>query len=207
MGVYEQNRYRFLQVEIRLIQAAVRSGKPVLGVCLGSQLLAAALGGSVTRGPQKEIGWFPVTLTPEAARTAAWRTVPARFTALHWHGDVFTLPSGAVPLASSELTRHQAFAYGGAAWGILFHLEVSEAFVAGTVSTFGDELRETGLGGQQVIGEARRFLPELGVMARAVFGRWAALVNQSVAASESRHRRESCASGRSRRSRLRPGHS
>jgi GMP synthase (glutamine-hydrolysing) len=179
MGVYEQDRYPFLRDEIRLIQAAVPSGKPVLGVCLGSQLLAAALGGCVTRGPRKEIGWFPVTLTPEAVHTAAWRTVPTRFTALHWHGDVFTLPAGAVPLASSDLTRHQAFAYGPAAWGVLFHLEVTESTVAGMVSTFGDELREAAVDGQRILAEAGRFVPGLGVVARTLFGGWADLVRQA----------------------------
>jgi len=68
MGVYEQDQYPFLKEEIRLIQQALQADKPVLGVCLGSQLLAAALGAPVTRGPRKEIGWFPVTLTPAAHR-------------------------------------------------------------------------------------------------------------------------------------------
>lgn len=180
MGVYEQDEYPFLKDEIRLIRQALRADKPVLGICLGSQLLAAALGASVTRGPRKEIGWFPVTLTPAAEGQALWRAVPPRFTALHWHGDVFALPAGAVPLASSELTAHQAFAYGRAAFGILFHLEVTEAIIAGMVADFADELRDAGADGRQIIAQAGRFLPELSSIGRTVFEGWAALVKQGV---------------------------
>ena len=178
MGVYEQDQYPFLKDEIRLIRQAVRAGKPVLGVCLGSQLLAAALGAPVTRGPRKEIGWFPVTLTPAAAQLAPWRAAPPRFTAFHWHGDVFALPAGAVPLAASELTAHQAFAYGPAAWGILFHLEVTEAIIAGMVASFADELRDAGVDGRELIAQAGRFLPELSAIGRTIFEGWAGLVKK-----------------------------
>jgi GMP synthase (glutamine-hydrolysing) len=173
MGVYEHQAYPFLRDEIRLIEQALRADKPVLGVCLGSQLLAAALGAPVTPGPRKEIGWFPVTLTPEAAQLPAWRAVPSRFTAWHWHGDVFTLPSGATSLAASELTACQAFAFGRAAVGILFHLEVTEPMIAEMVATFADELREVGVQGPQLVAAGRRFLPELGAIARTIFGGWA----------------------------------
>lgn len=185
MGVYEQDQYPFLKDEIRLIQQAVRAGKPVLGVCLGSQLLAAALGAPVTRGPRKEIGWFPVTLTPVAAQLAPWRAAPPRFTALHWHGDVFALPAGAVSLAASELTAHQAFAYGPAAWGILFHLEVTEAIIAGMVANFAGELCDAGVNGRQLITQAGRLLPEFSAIGRTIFEGWASLVKGSPAPGRS----------------------
>lgn len=173
MGVYEQARYPFLTAEIRLIEQALRLDKPVLGVCLGSQLLASALGAPVTRGPRQEIGWFPVTLTPEAAGLAAWQQVPSSFTALHWHGDVFTLPAGAVPLASSALTPCQGFAYGPSALGILFHLEVTNEIVAGMVATFAEELRGAGVDGRQILADTPRWLPALGAVGRTVFDAWA----------------------------------
>jgi GMP synthase (glutamine-hydrolysing) len=180
MGVYEQDAYPFLRDEICLVEQALRADKPVLGVCLGSQLLAAALGAPVTRGPRKEIGWFPVTLTPAAAQLPSWRAVPSRFTAWHWHGDVFALPSGAMPLASSELTAHQAFAFGRAALGILFHLEVTEAIIAGMVVNLADELREAGVQGPQLVAQGWRFLPELSAIAQTIFGGWAGSVKQST---------------------------
>jgi GMP synthase (glutamine-hydrolysing) len=178
MGVYEQDRYPFLLDEIRLIQQAVQADKPVLGVCLGSQLLAAVLGARVTRGLRREIGWFPVTLTAAATQLPPWDALPPRFTAWHWHGDVFALPDGAVPLASSELTAHQAFAYGRAALGILFHLEVTEAIIAKMITDFADELREAGVDGQQLIAQAGRCLPELSAIGWTVFEGWASLVRQ-----------------------------
>jgi GMP synthase-like glutamine amidotransferase len=176
MGVYEQDQHPFLTDEIHLLQDAVRRDVPVLGVCLGSQLLAAALGAPVTPGPRKEIGWFPVTLSSQARERDPWRVLPRIFTALHWHGDVFALPNGAVTLASSGLTTHQAFQYGPAAFGILFHLEITEAILAGMVATFAEELRHAGIDGREIISQAANFLPELNVLGRALFLNWAGLV-------------------------------
>jgi GMP synthase (glutamine-hydrolysing) len=107
---------------------------------------------------------------------APWRTVSLQFTALHWHGDVFALPAGAVPLASSELTRHQGFLYGRSAWGILFHLEATAATLAGMVDSFADELGHAGIEGRRILAESERRLPELSAIAREVFGAWAGLL-------------------------------
>src|ERR1044071_2811525 len=89
MGVYEQAEYPFLSDEIRLIESALTSEKPVLGVCLGSQLLATALGATVRKGEKKEIGWRAVTLNRAATRDGLWQAVASPFMAYHWHGDVF----------------------------------------------------------------------------------------------------------------------
>lgn len=102
MGVYEQDRYPFLSEEIRLIETALKQEKPLLGVCLGSQLLAAALGVKVTKGRKKEIGWHPVNLTDAATTDPLWGGVKSPFVAYHWHGDTFELPRAAVSLASSN---------------------------------------------------------------------------------------------------------
>src|SRR5262249_22554762 len=111
MGVYEADRYPFLRQEMALIERAVGDGKPVLGVCLGSQLLAAALGADVYKGPQKEIGWYPITLSEAGARDRLLAGVPRTFIGYSWHGDVFAVPPGATGLASSELTACQAFRF------------------------------------------------------------------------------------------------
>ncbi|HKC60150.1 MAG TPA: type 1 glutamine amidotransferase, partial [Myxococcales bacterium] len=92
MGVYEADRHPYLREEMRLLEAAVREGLPVLGICLGSQLLAAARGGSVVKAPRKEIGWFEVDLLPGATDDALFAGAPASFAAFHWHGDAFALP-------------------------------------------------------------------------------------------------------------------
>lgn len=173
MGVYEQDRHPFLRAEMRLIEQALKSGKPVLGVCLGSQLIAAALGAPVRKGLRKEIGWHLVRLTTQAASDPLFGAVPRQFTGFHWHGDVFDLPAGADWLASSDLTEFQAFRY-GSAWGLLFHLEVREPLIAGMVHAFAGELAEAGVDGAGIIDAAAANLPGLRAVSATVFDAWAA---------------------------------
>jgi GMP synthase (glutamine-hydrolysing) len=173
MSVYEQDHYPYLRQELKLIETALGSRTPLLGVCLGSQLLAAALGSQITKGTQKEIGWHPVELTQAGQNDPLWADVPATFTAYHWHGDVFDLPHGAHRLASSTLTAHQAFRYGPNAYGLLFHMEVTEPIMRRMVATFSDELHETGQSGDGLIHLAAQHLPELQSIGDRVFRRWA----------------------------------
>ncbi len=124
MGVYELEAHPFLAYEIDLIRRQLESGQPILGVCLGAQLLAAAAGGTVYPGVHgKEIGWGPVELTNAGAIDPLWSGFPRRFTTFHWHGDTFDLPPGAEVLAR---TSHypQAFRLGPRAYGVQFHPEV-----------------------------------------------------------------------------------
>jgi GMP synthase (glutamine-hydrolysing) len=178
MGVYEQDRYPFLRAEIRLIESALKEEKPVLGVCLGSQLLAAVLGAEVKKGKRKEIGWHPVTLTESVAADPLWTGVETWFTAYHWHGDVFDLPPGAVHLASSDLTACQAFRYGQNAYGLLFHIEVTEKIIEEMVSTFADELQQEQIDGREILEKAGAYLPELRKIGDTVFQRWASLAEE-----------------------------
>ncbi|MFO1515077.1 MAG: DUF488 family protein [Verrucomicrobiota bacterium] len=183
MGVYEQDQFPFLRREIRLIQDAVNRQRPVLGVCLGSQLLAAALGASVTPGQRKEIGWHPVTLSRAAARDSLLHDLPESFTAFHWHGDVFQLPAKATSLAWSNLTEHQAFHFGESAYGFLFHLEVTEPLVKRMTRIFRAEMRQAGVSAESVLTGVPQHLLRLQDIGRAVFGRWAALVNGQSSAT------------------------
>ncbi len=169
-SVYEQDRHSFLRGELRLIEQALKAGKPILGVCLGSQLLAAALGARVYAGQQKEIGWRPVTLVADPL----WQGLPSKLMAFHWHGDVFDLPAGATALASSELTACQAFRYGPDAVGLLFHLEVTGSMIAGMVATFADELRRAGVDGAAILAGAREHLTTMQRAGDKVFAGWAA---------------------------------
>lgn len=176
MGVYEEDRYPFLCEEIRLIEQAVKEDKAVLGVCLGSQLLAKALGARVTKGKKKEIGWYPVSLAEGATKDRLWTGVERSFTAYHWHGDVFELPRGAELLASSALTPYQAFRYGDRAYGFLFHMEVTEKIITEMVRTFQGELKQEKLDGRRIIEMAANHLPNLQSIGKVVFSRWANLV-------------------------------
>jgi GMP synthase (glutamine-hydrolysing) len=175
MGVYEADRHPRLREEIAMLERAVAAGKPVLGICLGSQLLAAALGARVYRGQRKELGWLDVTLRPAAREDPLLSTAPSRFRALHWHGDVFDLPAGAQHLASSEQTLHQAFAR-GRAWGLLFHLEAPPAQVSAMAHAFPEELAEAGTSADALIAATQRFAADAARLGSAVFDRWADLL-------------------------------
>lgn len=183
MGMYEHPRFPFLLDEMRLIEDAIREEKPVLGICLGSQLLAGTLGAAVTKGTQKEIGWFPVRLLESARMDKLWADVDNSFTAYHWHGDIFDLPQGATVLASSDQTECQVFCYGDNAYGFLFHLEVTERIVQEMVEAFADELEEARIDGRQMIRKASEHLPRLHRIGDVVFRRWANLVAAGTSAS------------------------
>jgi len=175
MGVYETVRFPHLSDEIALIRNALARGIPVLGVCLGSQLLALALGARVEPGV-KEIGWFPVQTTPEAGADPLFEGMGPSFTPFHWHGDRFDLPPGAVSLARSERTACQAFRHGRSAYGLLFHAEMSESMVLGMVETFADELEAAGEDRAAILARAATAVPEMRRAGRKLFGRWAAFL-------------------------------
>ncbi len=142
MGVYDESVYSWLASEKRFIGEAVAAGKTVLGICLGAQLLAVALGGAVRRNAHKEIGWFPVRLVPAAEGIPAFARLPRSFTAFHWHGDTFGIPPGAVRTAESDACAAQAFAYNERVIGLQFHLESTAESVGALVRNCGEELVE-----------------------------------------------------------------
>jgi GMP synthase (glutamine-hydrolysing) len=179
MGVGDRDTRPHLRAELRLIEDALRRGVPTLGICLGSQLLASVLGAAVRRGPRKEIGWFPVQWMAGALDDPLAGPVAAEpLTAFHWHGDVFDLPASATPLARSAMTAHQGYRWdggGAAAYGLLFHLEVTPALVAGMTTAFREELAAEGLDGDRLTAGAHRHEAPLTRVARQLFGGWAAL--------------------------------
>lgn len=180
MGVYETERYPHLGQEINLIKEAIRERVPVLGICLGSQLLAAALGARVRPGPGKELGWHAVELSPQAADDELFRGVPRAFEPFHWHGDVFDLPTGAVPLARSALTELQAFRFGADAYGFLFHLEATAPQVAAMTTAFAAELEDAKVDGAAIVGKSRHALKRLEPVTTQVFGRWIEMITTRV---------------------------
>jgi GMP synthase (glutamine-hydrolysing) len=135
MNVAEADRKPHLRTEIALLEDALHRGQPVLGVCLGSQLLAAAAGASVHRARTPEIGWREVELCSAAAADRVVGALPRRFTAYQWHSYAFEIPFGAVELARNEVCP-QAFRIGETAWGVQFHPEVTEEILAGWFASF-----------------------------------------------------------------------
>lgn len=172
-SVYQLDRYPYLREEMALIESALKEDRPVLGVCLGSQLLAATLGATVRRGPSKEIGWFPVTLGDAARDDRLMSGLPPTFVACHWHGDVFDLPAGAVALASSEKTPVQAYRYGAKAYGILFHAEMTHEIIDALMSEFGEGLKRVGIDDDAILSQTEAHLPALVKIGNAMFSRWA----------------------------------
>jgi GMP synthase (glutamine-hydrolysing) len=181
MAAYQADRYPFLRDEMVLIEQAVTEELPVLGVCLGAQIVAAALGAKVTRNPAgKEIGWYPVTLSDAAVEDRLWRGVAKTITPFHWHGDIFELPAGAVSLASSEKTPCQAFRYGNSVYALQFHIEVTPESVAAMAAEWPRELEKEKISAAEMIGAAAGHVPELELLSDAIFGRWAGPIQKTL---------------------------
>ena len=179
MGAYEDAAHPWLAAEKRLIREAVGADVPVWGVCLGAQLLAAALGARVYRGDRPEVGLLPVDLAPGAAADPVFEAAPSRFATLQWHGDSFDLPAGATLLASSPAYPNQAFRI-GRSYGLQFHLEVSLGLATewGGVPAYAESL-ETTLGPgalDRLLADVADHEPETVPLARDLFGRWLELV-------------------------------
>jgi GMP synthase (glutamine-hydrolysing) len=124
IGIYEIDRYPFIKNELATIEAAVKKGVPVIGICLGCQALAAVLAARVYPGKQKELGWDEMSLTKEGKASPLAAIDGVRV--LNWHGDTFDLPVGATRLASSEITANQAFTYGPKVLALQFHVELPQ---------------------------------------------------------------------------------
>jgi GMP synthase-like glutamine amidotransferase len=142
MNVHEHEAYPWLLNEKAFIKEAIARGTFVLGVCLGAQLAADVLGGRVTANSEKEIGWFQVALTDEAVRSPFFSGFPTGFVPLHWHGDTFSIPPGAVRLAQSEACANQAFQFEDHVIGLQFHLDYSSESIEKMIRHCGHELAD-----------------------------------------------------------------
>ena len=129
MNIYEYDTHPWLRSEKELIRAAIDAGKRVLGICLGSQLIADVLGGQVTRNAHTEIGWYPVQLSTSGQDSKLLADFPQTLDVFHWHGDTFAIPPSAQHLATSEACSNQAFSYGERVIGLQFHPEVTASNV------------------------------------------------------------------------------
>jgi GMP synthase (glutamine-hydrolysing) len=172
IGAYEEDRYPFLADTLAILEGRLAAGRPTLGICLGAQLMARALGARVYPGPAKEIGWAPLTLT-EAGRASVLAPL-AQTPVLHWHGDTFDLPAGASLLASTEICPNQAFARGPNILGLQFHGETDGAGIESWLIGHACELAAAGIDPRVIRAESRRCGPVLAAAARHVFADWLA---------------------------------
>lgn len=137
MSVNDEERYPWLVKEKQFIRNAIALGRPVLGICLGAQLIASALGSRVYRNATPEIGWFPVQAVADELPTFDF---PPAAEVFHWHGETFDLPPGAIHLARSAACEHQAFQWGNSVIGLQFHLETTPQSACDLVAHCADEL-------------------------------------------------------------------
>lgn len=179
IGVYEQASYPFLTAEIALLRQRLARQQPTLGICLGAQLMAAALGAKVYPGPSgKEIGWMPV-FAPDGAGTdnPLQPLFQPGLQVLHWHGDTFDLPAGARLLASSALYPHQAFAVGQHALALQFHPEVQAQALQRWYVGHACELAQAGISVAALREQSAHYAPLLEKQAALMWRQWLAEVS------------------------------
>ncbi|HOS41794.1 MAG TPA: type 1 glutamine amidotransferase [Spirochaetota bacterium] len=140
MGVYDESEHPWLRDETRFIERAIAQGKTVIGICLGAQLIASSLGARVFRNEHREIGWFDITRTDEAAGHLIGTLFPERITAFHWHGDTFDIPRDAVRLAGSDACPNQAFAFGDRVLALQCHIESTAESIESLLVNCANEL-------------------------------------------------------------------
>ncbi|WP_183061676.1 type 1 glutamine amidotransferase [Motilibacter peucedani] len=173
MAAYSDEGFASRTAELALLEDALDRSVPVLGICLGAQLLAVASGGSAVPGHGLEVGWGDVELTEAAASDELLGSLPTRLRTLHWHGDTVVLPPQAAHLARSAAYENQAFRVGAAAWGLQPHLELDRAGVDAFCTEFADEA--PGPLGEEIRERAPEAVAALAGVAEVVFGRFAAL--------------------------------
>jgi GMP synthase (glutamine-hydrolysing) len=180
MSVYEDHWFPHLTTEMKLIEDAMQRNLPVLGICLGAQLIAKTLGADVYRNKQKEIGWYDLYITPEAHESILISLSPTE-KVFQWHGDTFDIPAGAVHLAASPLCVNQAFRYGERVYGLQFHLEVDEAMILRwlNVPENRHEIAKlhNGKDPDQIHGATARHIERLHQVSDQTFGKFISLFN------------------------------
>jgi GMP synthase (glutamine-hydrolysing) len=170
IGVYETNAYPFIGAEIAAVAARLHAGKPTLGICLGAQMMAAALGARVAPGPAKEIGWAPLTLS-EAGQKSVLAPLGAS-PVLHWHGDNCELPTASQSLASTAHCPVQAFTRSPAQLALQFHLETEPARFETWLVGHTVELNKAGLDPRDLREQARTVGPAVREIGRSVLAAW-----------------------------------
>lgn len=153
MNVYEEADYPFLRWEEGFLRIAIKEEIPILGICLGAQLLAKACGAKVNKAREKEIGWYEVNLTDKGTRDPLFSALPGKLEVFQWHEDTFDIPAGAVHLAGSRLCPKQAFGFGKNAYGLQFHIEVSPHMIKDWICEYMKE-GETGFDPRNMLIEA-----------------------------------------------------
>jgi GMP synthase-like glutamine amidotransferase len=168
MSVNDEARYPWLRDEKRFIAKAIDAGTTVIGICLGAQLIASALGSRVYANPQPEIGWFPVEKIVKGDVAGMAAALPSSMEAFHWHGETFDVPRGARLIARSEACENQAFTISRNVVGLQFHLETTREAAAGMIAECGSDLvpGKYVQSAEEILSSAERFDKINALMAR-----------------------------------------
>lgn len=166
MGIYDYEENPWLRDEKAFIKQAVEAGKPILGICLGAQLLADVLGARVYENRHMEMGWFPVRAVRDENKPEFLKGLPDKITVFHWHSRTFDLPAGAVHLFESEGCKNQGFIYNGRVVALQFHPEVNEERIQSLIKRFGDGMvngpfvqkKQEMLGQQEYLAGTKEFM-------------------------------------------------
>jgi GMP synthase (glutamine-hydrolysing) len=173
IGAYQEGAYPFLTDELRLLERRLAADLPTLGICLGAQLMARALGARVYAGPHKEIGWAPLRLSEAGQRSCLTRLARRQTAVLHWHGDTFDLPSGATHLASTLAYDNQAFAWGARGLALQCHAEMTMRGLERWLISHAHEIAHTpGVSVTQLRYDTQRYAPRLQTRAACVWQAW-----------------------------------
>jgi GMP synthase (glutamine-hydrolysing) len=172
IGAYEENLYPTLKDELNLLEMRLSANRPTIGICLGAQLIARALGARAYPSGVKEIGWGQITLRPAGCESAIRHLGSDDTAVLHWHGDTFDLPEGATLLASTESCRNQAFSWGRNALGFQFHPETTAARLEQWFIGHACELASAKLSVAALRADTARYAARLEIRARKCFDEW-----------------------------------
>ncbi len=171
MAAYEPDKHPFLRTETALIEKAITAGRPVLGVCLGAQLIAQVLGARVYAGDKREVGWAPITLTSDGGDDPLFAGGDSTMTVFHLHGDTYELPPDAANLATSAMYEQQAFRWGDLVYGFQFHLEFTESIIGRLTGEAESQryMTEAGANLKQITAETPARVRDLTDVAQRVF--------------------------------------
>jgi GMP synthase (glutamine-hydrolysing) len=173
ISVNDTREFPFIDEEIALLKKRIAADKPTMGICLGAQLIASALGAEVYPGSEKEIGWYPLSLTGAGEQSAIRYLNAGHCSVLHWHGETFDLPDKAVLLASSEKYPHQAFSYGKNILALQFHPEVTQrGLEKWFIGHIGEISQTDGVSVEKLREDSRQFTNQLEMQGELFFNSW-----------------------------------